>query len=163
MYASERIQERQKNYGQDYDRQRSEECDDVCMIVERVVVKRMVLIGPMDEAVLSTKNSVQVNNYSIYRALNVRAIPFVESQCDMLQRHDDRACKRKPIRGHTKRHEAARKCSSASRADFCTDVICGHVMSHRTISFVAPMFFSIVCAVAVTGMRKRSEKGCRRA
>ena len=61
----------------------------MCMIVERVVVKRMVLIGPvMDEAVLS-RNSVQVNNYSIYKALNVRARPFVESQCDMLQRHDD--------------------------------------------------------------------------
>jgi hypothetical protein len=105
LYASERIQERQKNYGQDYDRQRSEECNDVCMIVERVVVKRMVLIGPMDEAVLSTKNSVQVNNYSIYRALNVRATPFVESQCDMLQRHDDRACKRKP---NTRAHQTPR-------------------------------------------------------
>jgi hypothetical protein len=39
--------------------------------------------------VLSTKNSVQVNNYGIYKALNVPARPFVESRCDMLQRHDD--------------------------------------------------------------------------
>lgn len=30
---------------------------------------------------LSTINSVHVNNYSIYKALDVRARPFVESQC----------------------------------------------------------------------------------
>jgi len=44
---------------------------------------------------LLTKNSVHVNNYSIYKALDARARPFVESQCGTLQRHDECACKRK--------------------------------------------------------------------
>lgn len=38
---------------------------------------------------------VHVNNYSIYKALDARARPFVESQCGTLKRHDERACKRK--------------------------------------------------------------------
>jgi hypothetical protein len=51
--------------------------DDVCMIVERVVLRRTVLIGPVwmtasERQVLLTK-SVQVDNYSIYKALNARA------------------------------------------------------------------------------------------
>jgi len=47
-----------------------------------------------ERQVLLTKNSVHVNNYSIYKALDAQARPFVESQCDTLQRHDECACKR---------------------------------------------------------------------
>lgn len=39
--------------------------------------------GAVDEGQCTSKQ------YSIYKALNARARPFVEPQCDMLQRYDD--------------------------------------------------------------------------
>lgn len=87
---------------------------------------------------------------------SAQARPVVEFHCDTRQR----ACNRKPNEIRVKRRKPF---SSASRADLCADVKRGHVVSHRSIGFIASMFFSIVCTVTVTRMRKGSEKWCRRA
>ena len=96
------------------------------------------------------KNSVQVNNYNIYKSPESAQVEF---HCNMRQG----VRKRKP------KGEEHFDILSASRADLGADVKRGHVMSHGSIGLLASMLFSIVCTVTVTWMREGSEKGCRRA
>ena len=99
-----------------------------------------------------------VNNYSIYKALNAcqlgRLLNFNVTRTSGCVRANENQ-----IRGG---EETTREVSSASRADLRADVKRAHVVSHLSIDLVT-VFFSIVCTVTVAGMRKRSEKGGRRA
>jgi len=95
---------RDENYGKAITSQGNEVCRDEVFLIVEVVVRRTMLIlvltmigsvwmTPWERDRLLTKNSVHVNNYNIYKALDARARPFVESQCGTLQRRDECACK----------------------------------------------------------------------
>lgn len=104
--------------------------------------------------VLSVKNSVQVNNYNIYRARRLdRWLNFTVTRHKAMMTQGNLCVNENQIRGN-ETETGAKDNSSTSGADLRADVIDGYVVSHRSIGLVTSVFFATVCTVAVTGMRK---------
>jgi hypothetical protein len=113
-----------------------------------------------DAHVPSTKNSVQLNNYSNCRASSVQARQYVEYFVTW-QKVLCMPMKSKDKSRANSGEETAPDILSAPRTDLRTDVKRGHIMGHRRIGLLSSMFFSIVSTEAVTRVGKRSEEGSR--
>jgi len=104
--------------------------------------------------VLSMKNSVQVNNYNIYRARKLdHWLNFTVTRHKAMMTQGNLCVNENQIRAD-ETETGAKNNSSASGADLRADVIGGYVVSHRSIGLVTSVFFATVCTVVVTGMRK---------